>query len=89
MKTAAAKWLSSPKNSWLRLAMSPKKAGQKERKRPEQGAAEIVEQEARVGHAGLAGDRSGNCGEAGDELGEEQGFGATATEVALGFGYAR
>ena len=63
-------------------------AGEEERERPEEGSGEVVEQEAGIGHAGLAGDGSGDGGEARDELGEEEGFGAAAVEVALCLGDA-
>ena len=59
---------------WLLLAMSPKKRPARRKARAQRSEpAEVVEQEARVGHAGLAGDGGGDGGEAGDELGEEQG----------------
>ena len=44
--------------------------------------------EAGVRHASLAGDGSGEGGQARDEFGEEQGDGAAAHEVALGLGDA-
>ena len=60
-------------------------AGEDEGFAPDERAGEIPGEEARDGHAGLAGDGSGNGAEAGDELCEEQGGGAAAVEVALGF----
>ncbi len=50
--------------------------------------AEVVEDEAGVGHAGLAGDGRRDGGEAGDELGEEKSGGTAALEVVLGLGDA-
>ena len=63
-------------------------SGEQEGLGPEDGAGEIVEQEAGVRHAGLSGNGGGDGAEAGDELGEEQGDGTAAGEVALGFGDA-
>ena len=63
-------------------------AGEEKGERPEQRAGEVVEQEARVRHAGLAGDGRRDGGEPGNEFREEQGLGAATGEVALGLGDA-
>jgi len=59
-------------------------AGEDEGFAPDERADEIPGEEAREGHADLAGDGGGNGAESGDELCEEQGDGAAAGEVALG-----
>ena len=53
-------------------------AGEDEGLAPDERAGEVPGEEARVGHAGLAGDGGGDGAEAGDELGEEQRDGAAA-----------
>ena len=68
--------------------VSEETAGEEVGLGPEDGAGDVVENEAAVRHAGLAGDGRGNGGEAGDELGEEESDRAATLEVALCLGDA-
>jgi hypothetical protein len=59
-------------------------ADEQQRADPDDRAAGVEDQEAAQLHAGLAGDRRRDDGEAGDELGEEQRVGAALAEGVMG-----